>query len=75
MALDREAVEHALDEIRHYLQMDGGDCELVDIDGNNVMLRMVGACHGCPSSQMTIQNGIAKHLRDHFPEFGEVIAV
>ena len=75
MAMDREAVEHALEEIRHWLQKDEGDCELVDIDGNNVILRMTGACNGCPSQNMTIQNGIAKHLKQHFPECGEVISV
>lgn len=75
MAMDRESVEHALEEIRHYLQTDGGDCELVDVDGGHVILRMVGACHGCPSSAMTIKNGIAKHLREHFPEFEAVVQV
>ena len=75
MALDREAVEHALDEIRVFLKQDGGDCELVDVDGGHVLLRFTGACHGCPSSAMTLQNGIAKHLREHFPEFEQVIAV
>ena len=75
MALDREKVQQALDEIRPYLQEDGGDCELVDIDGNQVLLRFQGACTGCPSASVTLHQGIEQHLRGHFPELEGVVAV
>ena len=48
-----------IDEIRPYLQGDGGDCELMGIeDDGRVLLRFVGACGGCPSSSATLKMGI-----------------
>ena len=75
MALEREQVQDALDEIREYLQADGGDCELVDVAGVDVLIRLVGACNGCPSSSMTLTAGIENHLRDKFSELGQLITV
>jgi len=75
MALEREAIQQALDEIRPFLLQDGGDCDLVDIDGNHVLLRFKGACTSCPSSSMTLHQGIERHLKDHFPELESVVAV
>lgn len=73
--MTREAVQQALDEIRPFLMQDGGDCDLVDVDGNHVLLRFKGACTGCPSSAMTLQAGIQNHLKEHFPELEGVVAV
>ncbi|MCC6443543.1 MAG: NifU family protein [Armatimonadetes bacterium] len=71
-----ERVEAALDEIRPALQMDGGDVELVDIDDDGlVRLRLVGACHGCPMSQFTLQMGIEHTLKARIPEVAGVQAV
>lgn len=67
-------VEAALDRVRPYLQRDGGNVELVHVAGNSVKLRMVGHCVGCPSSQMTLQFGIERVLREEIPEIGEIIA-
>ena len=64
----REKVEAALNEIRPMLQRDGGDVELVDIDGGVVKVRLQGACAGCPMSQMTLRNGIERVLKDRIPE-------
>ena len=64
----REKVEAALNEIRPMLQRDGGDVELVDIEGGVVKVRLQGACAGCPMSQMTLRNGIERVLKDRIPE-------
>lgn len=64
----REKVEAALNEIRPMLQRDGGDVELVDIQGGVVKVRLQGACAGCPMSQMTLRNGIERVLKERIPE-------
>ncbi|CAH2599522.1 Nitrogen fixation protein NifU [Rhodovastum atsumiense] len=55
------AIETAIEEIRPYLRADGGDCELVDVDGDRVLVRLSGACVGCQSATVTI-NGIQERL-------------
>ncbi|MGC8834679.1 MAG: NifU family protein [Armatimonadota bacterium] len=73
--ITKEAVEKALERIRPALQMDGGDVELVEIDGRVVRLRMTGACHGCPMSILTLQMGIEAALKEALPEIERVEAV
>ena len=53
-----------LEEIRKYLQNDGGDLEVVEIEGKNVKLRLVGACGSCPHAMITLKEGIEKDLRE-----------
>ena len=65
-------VEEVLDELRPYLMADGGNVELVDIDGGIVKLRLQGACGSCPSSTMTLKMGIERRLRERIPEISEV---
>ncbi|MCL6583530.1 MAG: Fe-S cluster assembly protein NifU [bacterium] len=50
-------------EIRPYLQADGGDLELVDIDGHTVYIRLIGTCQSCPSMDFTIETFISQKLR------------
>ena len=64
----KEKVEAALNEIRPMLQRDGGDVELVDIQGGVVKVRLQGACACCPMSQMTLRNGIERVLKERIPE-------
>ena len=64
----KEKVEAALNEIRPMMQQDGGDVELVDIQGGVVKVRLQGACAGCPMSQMTLRNGIERVLKERIPE-------
>ncbi len=68
-------VQAALDEIRPQIQMDGGDVELVAVEGSTVKVRLVGHCAGCPMSQMTLKNGIEAHLKATVPEVKKVEAV
>lgn len=72
----KEKIERALDEIRPGLQADGGNVEFVDVNDEGVVfLRLVGACSGCPSSQITLKMGIERKLMDLIPEITEVQAV
>ena len=71
----REKVQAALDQIRPFLQADGGDVELVDVKDNIVYVRLTGACGGCPMSQMTLKAGIEERVREQVPEITSVEAV
>lgn len=71
----KEKVEAALNKIRPMLQADGGDVELVEVEGGVVKVRLQGACAGCPMSQMTLKNGIERILKEKIPEIESVEAV
>lgn len=70
-----EKVKQALDKIRPSLQMDGGDVRLISVDNNVVKVQLMGACGGCPFSQMTLKMGIERALKQEVPEIKEVIAL
>jgi Fe-S cluster biogenesis protein NfuA len=59
-----EKIKAKLEELRGMLQADGGDMELVSLEGKTVKLRLKGACGGCPHATMTIKNGIERILRE-----------
>jgi Fe-S cluster biogenesis protein NfuA len=72
----KEKVQKAINDIRPNLQADGGDVQLVDVsDDGIVKVRLVGACAGCPMSQMTLKSGIEKYLKKMVPEVKSVISV
>ncbi len=62
-----EQVEEVLDKLRPFLQRDGGDCELVDVEDGVVKLRLVGACGSCPASTITLKAGIERALVEEIP--------
>lgn len=68
----REQVEGVINRIRPALQADGGDCELVDVADGVVTIRLVGSCHGCPSSTMTLQMGIERAIKSQVPDVQRV---
>lgn len=72
-------VNNVLDEIRPYIEADGGYLEYVAIDylkeGPVVMVRMLGACAGCAMSAQTLTMGIERMLKEKFPEINRVISV
>jgi Fe-S cluster biogenesis protein NfuA len=72
LALTNDNVEKVLDDLRPYLMSDGGNVELVEIEGPIVKLRLQGACGSCPSSAMTLKMGIERRLREFIPEIVEV---
>ena len=63
-----EKIKAKLEELRGMLQADGGDMELVEIDGTTVKLRLTGACGGCPHATMTIKQGIERILCEQVDE-------
>jgi Fe-S cluster biogenesis protein NfuA len=72
----REQVQSVIDLIRPAVQADGGDIELVSVsDAGVVQIRFHGACHGCPSSNMTLKDGIVRNLREKIPQVTEVVPV
>ncbi len=72
----REKVQDAINRIRPNLQADGGDVALVDVtDDGVVKVKLLGACHGCPMSQMTLKMGIQKFLQKEIPGVKEVVSV
>ena len=71
----REKVEEAIQEIRPYLQADGGNIELIDVTDGVVKVKLLGACAGCPMSKMTLQMGVERTLKKKIPEIVRVEAV
>jgi Fe-S cluster biogenesis protein NfuA len=61
----KEVIEQ---QVRPALQSDGGDIELIDVEDGIVKVRLVGACAHCPSSAMTLYQGVEKMLMDLIPE-------
>ena len=59
-----EKITSRLNELRSCLQADGGDLEIVSIEGKLVQLKLRGACGGCPHATMTIKNGLERVLRE-----------
>lgn len=69
-------VEAALEEIRPFLQSDGGDISLLSIDdGTIVRVQLEGACVGCSVNQMTLKSGVEMTIKKHAPQIEEVINV
>lgn len=70
----RKKVEEALDEVRPYLQADGGNVELVEIDetARVVRVQLTGACGGCLSAAMTLKAGVENTVRKYAPEIRSV---
>lgn len=56
-------IESAIDDMRPHLQRDGGDCELIDVDGNTVFVKLTGACVGCQLASVTL-SGVQAKLAD-----------
>ena len=72
----KEQVEKALDEVRPSLQADGGDIELVEVkEDGTVLVKLKGACAGCPMSQMTLKQGVEAYLKKQIPEVSTVESV
>ncbi|MBN1104587.1 MAG: NifU family protein [Deltaproteobacteria bacterium] len=69
----KQRVEDALDKVRPSLQADGGDVQLVEVGPDGVVkVKLMGACGGCPMSQMTLKMGIEKILKQNVPEVKSV---
>lgn len=66
--INKEQVEKALEEVRPMLQRDGGDVELVGVNDQGVVLvKLRGACSGCPSATITLRQGIERVIMEKIP--------
>ena len=71
-----EKINNALDQIRPFLQRDGGDIEFVEYTEDNIVkVRLKGQCAGCPGAQMTIKGVVERILKESYPEIAGVEAV
>jgi Fe-S cluster biogenesis protein NfuA len=69
-------VEKALDEIRPFLQSDGGDISLLSIENDTlVKVQLKGACVGCSVNQMTLKSGVEMTIKKYAPQIEEVINI
>ena len=72
--LDR--IKIALDEIRPFLNSDGGDIRFVELeDDGTVKVQLHGACQGCSVNQMTLKTGVEMTIKKHAPEVSRVVEV
>jgi Fe-S cluster biogenesis protein NfuA len=68
-------VEEVLDKVRPYLQRDGGDIELLGIQDGVVYVRLLGACIGCSSLDVTLKDGVEALILEYVPGIIEVVNV
>lgn len=70
-------VEKALEEIRPFLQSDGGDISLLSIEDNDTLVKvqLQGACVGCSVNQMTLKSGVEMTIKKYAPQIEEVINI
>jgi len=68
-------IEIALEEIRPFLILDGGNIKLVSIEGTTVKVKLEGACIGCAVNQMTLKNGVEATIKKYAPQIQEVIEI
>lgn len=68
-------VEKALEEIRPFLQSDGGNIALIAIEDTTVKVQLEGACIGCSVNQMTLKNGVEATIKKYAPHIQHVINI
>jgi len=72
----RENVEKALDEIRPFLENDGGNINLVEIENDQVVkVQLIGACSSCSVNQMTLKSGVEMTIKKYAPQIQSVINI
>jgi Fe-S cluster biogenesis protein NfuA len=71
-----QKVQNVIEQVRPYLQQDGGDINFIEITDDNVVnVELTGACGACPFSTMTLKNGVEATLKKVIPEIKEVVAI
>lgn len=66
-------VQNVIDQVRPYLQADGGDLKFVELTADNIVkVELQGACGSCPYSRMTLKNGVEEAVRRALPEIKAV---
>jgi Fe-S cluster biogenesis protein NfuA len=70
-----ERVNAALDKVRPGIHMDGGEVWLIKVEQETAFVQMLGACGGCPASNMTLKGAIEQVVCADVPEIKEVVQV
>jgi Fe-S cluster biogenesis protein NfuA len=70
-------VQKALEEIRPFLQSDGGDISLLSIEDNDTLVKvqLEGACVGCAVNQMTLKSGVEMTIKKYVPQIEKVVNI
>ncbi len=69
-------VKNVIEQIRPYLQADGGDISFIELTSDNVVnVELQGSCGSCPYSRMTLKNGVEEAMRKALPEIKAVEAL
>jgi Fe-S cluster biogenesis protein NfuA len=69
-------IEKALDEIRPFLQNDGGDISLISIEDEKIVkVQLEGACVGCSVNQMTLKSGVEMTIKKYAPQIEKVVNI
>ena len=69
-------VKNVIEQIRPYLQADGGDISFVELTNENIVnVELQGACGSCPFSRMTLKNGVEEAIRKALPQIKSVEAI
>ena len=71
----KEKIEKALDEIRPFLQSDGGNIELISFTDKEVKVRLLGNCISCTVNQMTLKNGVEMTIKKYLPQIESVTSI
>ncbi|MAU25399.1 MAG: NifU family protein [Flavobacteriales bacterium] len=71
----KDRIEKALDEIRPFLENDGGDISLIEVKNKTVKVRLEGACTTCSVNQMTLKTGVEMTIKKYAPEIENVINI
>lgn len=70
-----DQIRDALELIRPAIQLDGGDIELLRVEGSTVTVKLFGTCETCPISPVTLKQGVERILKERVPGINEVIAI
>jgi len=65
-------VSAIIEQLRPFMQSDGGDCVLIKVEDGIAYVQLTGACHGCPSALATLKSGIEARVREAIPEIQAV---
>lgn len=68
-------VEKALEEVRPFLQSDGGDITLLEVTEDTVKVKFEGNCVGCNVSHMTLKSGVEATIKRYAPQIKNVIEI
>jgi len=71
----KEKVEKAIEGVRGFLQAEGGDCEIVEVEDGIVKVRLKGTCRGCPFATITLKMRIEAVIKERIPEIKKVVEV